>query len=81
MGAFGVVVQLVQGVQIRLGRGHHDVGIRAVTVDDAPAPGQAHRDFALRVRAAGDVVHRVQLLQEFQIPKIRLFSDFRIQHR
>ena len=52
--------ELVQRVDVGLGRGHDDVGVGAHAVDDAPALGQPHRHLALRVGAAGDVVHRVE---------------------
>ena len=60
MRAFAFVVQLVQRMQIGLGRGHDDVGIGALPVDDAPVLRQTHGDFALGIGAAGDVVDRIQ---------------------
>src|SRR5512134_3904609 len=53
-------VQLVEGVDISLGGGDDDVGVRALAVDDAPVLGEPHRHFALRVGAGGDVVDRVE---------------------
>src|SRR5512146_2792421 len=47
-------VQLIQGIQVSLGRSHHYIGIRAQPVDHAAALGQAHRHFALSIGAAGD---------------------------
>src|SRR3990172_5203117 len=52
--------QLVQGVEIGLGRGDDDVRVRPVAVDDAPALLQAHGDLALRVRAGGDVADGIE---------------------
>src|SRR3989338_7718486 len=60
MRAFPREYQLVDGIEIGVGRGDDDVGIGAVAVDDAPAAFQAHRDLALRIGAAGDVVDGVQ---------------------
>ena len=42
-------VQLVQRVQVGLGRGHDNVGVGALTVDRAAVLRQPHGDFALRV--------------------------------
>ena len=60
MGLLGVLHQ-VEGVDIGLGRGHQDVGIGAIAVDDAPTLLQAHGDLALGVGALGDGVDRIQL--------------------
>src|SRR3989338_2703472 len=60
MRAFPREYQLVDGVEIGLGRGDDDVGVGAMAVDDAPAAFQTHRDLALRIGAAGDVVDGVQ---------------------
>jgi hypothetical protein len=52
--------QLVQGVDIGLGRGNHDIRVRALSVNDPAVLGQAHGNFALRIRPGGDRVHRVK---------------------
>src|SRR3970040_84712 len=48
--------QLVQGIDIGLGRCDNDVGVSSVTVDNAPASFQPHGHFTLRIRPARDVV-------------------------
>src|SRR5215813_10165099 len=57
---FGLALQLVERADVGLGGGHHDIGVRADAVDDAPALRQAHRDLALRLGAGGHRVHRVE---------------------
>ena len=49
----------IQGIDVGLGRGNDDVGIGTLSVDDAAILFQTHRHLALRVRAAGNVVHRI----------------------
>ena len=51
---------LVQRVDIGLGRGDDDIRVGALAIDDAPALFQTHGHLALRVGAGGDVVDRVQ---------------------
>src|SRR5687767_14810255 len=58
--ALDLTLQLVQRADVGLGRGHHDVGVRAHAVDDAPALGEAHGDLALRLGSRGDGVDRVE---------------------
>ena len=59
MRSFQLGMQLVQRVDISLGRGNHDVGVGALPVDDAAVFRKTHRDFALRVGAAGDGLHGI----------------------
>src|SRR5580765_8412911 len=54
----GLACQLVQRADVGLGRGDHDIGIRADAVDDASALRQAHRHLPLRLSAGGHGVHR-----------------------
>jgi uncharacterized membrane protein len=46
--------QLVQRVDVGLGRSNHDVRIGALPIDDAAVLGQAHRHLALRIGTGGD---------------------------
>src|SRR5690606_31588226 len=58
--ALGLALELVERVDVGLGGGDDDVGVGADAVHDAPALGEAHGDLALRFRAHGDGVHRVE---------------------
>ena len=53
-------MQLVQRVDVGLGRRDDDVGVRALPVHDAAGLRQPHRHLALRIGAARDVVDRIQ---------------------
>ena len=52
-------IPLVQRIDVSLGGGHDDIGIRPLVVDDAPLFRQAHGDLTLRIGATGDVVNRI----------------------
>ena len=65
-------MQLVQRVDIGLGRCNHDIGVRTLPVDDTPGFRKAHGDFALRICSAGDVVHRIQ--QQFGTARDQRFD-------
>src|SRR5215470_19143898 len=47
-------VQLVERVDIRLGRRNQDVGVRTQTIDDASLAFKAHGHLALGIGAGGD---------------------------
>ena len=51
-------------MHVGLGRGHHDVRICPLAIDHPAALGETHRDFTLRIRAAGDVVDGIK--QQFR---------------
>src|SRR5690554_492482 len=51
----------VQGIDIGLGRGNHDVGISAIAVDDAAILLQSYGYLALRVGSLGNGIDRVEL--------------------
>jgi hypothetical protein len=53
-------VQLVQRVDVGLGRRGDDVRVGTDTVDDAAGARQPHRDLALRIGAGGDRIDRKQ---------------------
>jgi hypothetical protein len=52
--------QLVQRIQIGLGRCDDDIGIRTLAIDDAAIPAQAHGHLALGIGTGGDVVDRIE---------------------
>ena len=60
MGALQRRQEFTQRADVRLGRRDHDVGVGALAVDHAPVLRQPHGHLALRIGAAGDVVHRVE---------------------
>jgi len=60
MRALALAVELVERVQIGLGRGHHDVGVGSLSVHHAPILRQPHGHLALRIGAAGDVADRIE---------------------
>src|SRR3984893_4865907 len=55
-----LAMQLVERVDVGLGRRDQDIGIGAQPVDDAAVALQAHRDLALRIGTGGDRIDRVQ---------------------
>src|SRR5689334_17658107 len=58
---FGLAFQLIQRADVGLGGGHHDIGVRAHPVDDAPALRQADRHLPLRL---GALRHRVDRIEQ-----------------
>lgn len=69
-----VGVKLIQGIEVRLGRSHHDVRIRPLTIDDASLLRQPHGDFALGIGS-------VMLLTEYSCRSAPLCASFSIARK
>ena len=52
--------EFIQRIQIGLRARNHDIGVGTHAIDDAPRFRQPHCHFALRIRAFGDVIDRIQ---------------------
>ena len=61
MSALIGAMQLVYRIDVGFGRGNDYIGVRAGTINYPAGFFKSHRDFALGIRAGGDVVNRIQL--------------------
>src|SRR5690606_2360652 len=61
MRPFHLLDHPVERVDIGLCRSDDDIGVGALAIDDAPATFDSHGDLTLRIGAAGDVAHGVEL--------------------
>src|SRR5690606_8588094 len=67
----------IERIEIGLGRGDNDIGIRTQAIDDEAVALQTHSDLALGIGAVGDCVDRIQL--QFGMTSRNFFD--RIEHR